>query len=156
MSQTTTRLAQLTQLSCKVFSNVYNPTCARTGNKIVRQRLIGSSLTSYNPQKLVHFRDIQALYPQLGLVNLEEKERLDEIARRKRRGKGAPKKGKFVDIIIGKCSCLLILLKYRSRQACFKQKEIMKSTIDNNQFVYTYSNKKSNPQRLKKKKTLFF
>lgn len=155
MSQTTTRLAQLTQLSCKVFSNVYNPTCARTGNKIVRQRLIGSSLTSYNPQKLVHFRDIQALYPQLGLVNLEEKERLDEIARRKRRGKGAPKKGKFVDIIIGKYSCLLILLKYRSRQACFKQKEIMKSTIDNNQFVYTYNNKKSNPQRLKKKNFIF-
>src|SRR4051794_30339708 len=95
MSQATTRLAQLTQLSCKVFSNVYNPTCARTGNKIIRQRLIGSTLTSYNPKKLVHFRDIQALYPQLGLVNLEEKERLDEIARRKRRGKGAPKKGKF-------------------------------------------------------------
>jgi hypothetical protein len=152
MSQTTTRLAQLTQLSCKVFSNVYNPTCARTGNKIVRQRLIGSSLTSYNPQKLVHFRDIQALYPQLGLVNLEEKERLDEIARRKRRGKGAPKKGKFVYIVITKYPCLLIVLKNRSRQACFKQKEMMKSTIDNNQFVYTYSNKKkSNFQRLKKK-----
>ncbi|GAA5808297.1 hypothetical protein MFLAVUS_001687 [Mucor flavus] len=87
------RLAQLTQLSCKIFSNVYNPTSARTGNKVLRQRLIGSSLTSYNPQKLIHFRDVQALYPQLGLVNLEEKERLDEIARRKRRGKGAPKKG---------------------------------------------------------------
>lgn len=96
MSQATTRLGQLTQLSCKVFSNVYNPTCARTGNKVLRQRLIGSSLTSYNPQKLVHFRDIQALYPQLGLVDLDEKERLDEIARRKRRGKGAPKKGKCV------------------------------------------------------------
>lgn len=94
MSQATTRLGQLTQLSCKVFSNIYNPTCARTGNKIIRQRLIGSTLTGYNPKKLVHFRDIQALYPQLGLVNLEEKERLDEIARRKRRGKGAPKKGK--------------------------------------------------------------
>lgn len=98
MSQPT-RLAQLTQLSCKIFSNVYNPTCARTGNKVLRQRLIGSTLTAYNPQKLVHFRDIQALYPQLGLVNLEEKERLDEISRRKRRGKGAPKKGKFRGIV---------------------------------------------------------
>jgi small subunit ribosomal protein S33 len=95
MSQPTARLAQLTQLSCKIFNNVYNPTCARTGNKILRQRLIGSSLTQYNPQKLIHFRDIKALYPQLGLVDLDEKERLDEIARRKRRGKGAPKKGKF-------------------------------------------------------------
>ncbi|KAI8365783.1 mitochondrial ribosomal subunit S27-domain-containing protein [Blakeslea trispora] len=95
MSQPASRLAQLTQLSCKVFSNVYNPTTARTGNKILRQRLFGSTLTGYHPQKLVHFRDIQALYPQLGLVDLEEKERLDEIARRKRRGKGAPKKGKI-------------------------------------------------------------
>ncbi|KAI9357214.1 mitochondrial ribosomal subunit S27-domain-containing protein [Pilaira anomala] len=95
MSQPVARLAQLSQLSCKIFSNVYNPTCARTGNKVLRQRLIGSTLTAYNPQKLVHFRDIQALYPQLGLVNMEEKERLDEIARRKRRGKGAPKKGKL-------------------------------------------------------------
>ncbi|KAG2236191.1 hypothetical protein INT48_003810, partial [Thamnidium elegans] len=112
------RLAQLTQLSCKIFSNVYNPTCARTGNKILRQRLIGSSLTSYNPQKLIHFRDIQALYPQLGLVNLEEKERLDEIARRKRRGKGAPKKGKFT------CAKASVLLIRRSKK---KNKKIKRS-----------------------------
>ncbi|KAG0173414.1 hypothetical protein DFQ28_001589 [Apophysomyces sp. BC1034] len=87
------RLTQLAQLSCKIFQNVYNPTSARTGNKILRQRLIGSSLTQYHPQKLVHFRDIKALYPSLNLVDTDEKERLDEIARRKRRGKGAPKKG---------------------------------------------------------------
>jgi hypothetical protein len=95
MSASPARLSQLAQLSAKVFSNVYNPTCARTGNKILRQRLIGQTLTGYNPQKLVHFRDIKALYPELGLVDLDEKERLDEIARRKRRGKGAPKKGKL-------------------------------------------------------------
>ncbi|KAG0749317.1 hypothetical protein G6F62_000269 [Rhizopus arrhizus] len=89
----TGRISQLQQLSCKIFSNVYNPTCARTGNKILRQRLLGPTLTAYNPKQIVHFRDIQALYPQLGLIDLEEKERLDEIARRKRRGKGAPKKG---------------------------------------------------------------
>lgn len=88
------RLAQLAQLSCKIFDNVYNPTAARTGNKILRQRLLGPTLTAYHPQRLVHFRDIKALYPELGLVDLDEKARLDEIARRKRRGKGAPKKGK--------------------------------------------------------------
>ncbi|KAF7724916.1 hypothetical protein EC973_000575 [Apophysomyces ossiformis] len=88
-----TRLAQLAQLSCKIFQNVYNPTAARTGNKVLRQRLIGPSLTQYHPQKLVHFRDIKALYPSLNLIDMDEKERLDEIARRKRRGKGAPKKG---------------------------------------------------------------
>lgn len=90
------RLAQLAQLSCKIFQNVYNPTAARTGNKVLRQRLVGPTMTAYNPQKLVHFRDIKALYPSLNLVDMEEKARLDEIARRKRRGKGAPKKGKFL------------------------------------------------------------
>ncbi|KAI8140245.1 mitochondrial ribosomal subunit S27-domain-containing protein [Fennellomyces sp. T-0311] len=87
------RLAQLSQLSCKIFQNVYNPSAARTGNKVLRQRLLGPTMTAYHPQKLVHFRDIKALYPDLGLVDLDEKARLDEIARRKRRGKGAPKKG---------------------------------------------------------------
>ncbi|KAI8971369.1 mitochondrial ribosomal subunit S27-domain-containing protein [Pilobolus umbonatus] len=87
------RLAQLKELSCKIFSNIYNPTNARTGNKILRQRLIGPSLTSYNPKTLVHFRDIKAIYPELGLVDLDEKARLEEIAKRRRRGKGAPKKG---------------------------------------------------------------
>lgn len=90
------RLAQLAQLSCKIFNNVYNPTCTRTGNKVLRRRLVGPALTSYYPQKLLHFRDVKAAYPDLGLVDVEEKERLDEIARRKRRGKGAPKKGKFL------------------------------------------------------------
>ncbi|KAI7866548.1 mitochondrial ribosomal subunit S27-domain-containing protein [Spinellus fusiger] len=89
-----TRLAQLAQLSCKVFQTVYNPTSVRTGNKVLRQRLLGSSLTQYHPTKLLHFRDLKAVFPDLELVHTEEKERLDEIARRKRRGKGAVKKGK--------------------------------------------------------------
>lgn len=95
----TARLSELKQLSCKIFSTVYNPTCARTGNKILRQRLLGPTLTGYHPKPLVHFRDIQALYPQLGLIDVDEKARLDEIARRKRRGKGAPKKGKLRHVV---------------------------------------------------------
>ncbi|RUS32243.1 mitochondrial ribosomal subunit S27-domain-containing protein [Jimgerdemannia flammicorona] len=89
-------LQRLAQLSCKLFNNLYNPTNARTGNKVLRGRLLGPALTSYYPQKLLHFRDVKAAYPNLGLVDLEEKERLDEIARRKRRGKGTPKKGMFL------------------------------------------------------------
>ncbi|KAL1929253.1 hypothetical protein VTP01DRAFT_2312 [Rhizomucor pusillus] len=88
------RLQQLAQLSCKLFGNVYNPTAARTGNKVLRKRLLGPTMTSYYPQRLVHFRDIKALYPTLNLIDLDEKARLDEIARLKRRGKGAPPKGK--------------------------------------------------------------
>jgi hypothetical protein len=80
----------------------------------------------------VHFRDIKALYPQLGLVDLEEKERLDEIARRKRRGKGAPKKGKDEEVLeLFIYSCFL-----RSRKACGKQEEIKKDV-----YIYTYKKK---------------
>ncbi|KAI8579181.1 hypothetical protein K450DRAFT_243149 [Umbelopsis ramanniana AG] len=90
---TPARLAKLTRTACKIFSTVYNPTAARSGNKILRERLVGPTVSSYYPQPLVHFRDIKAAFPQLNLIDTDEKERLDEIARRKRRGKGAPKKG---------------------------------------------------------------
>ncbi|CAM0136592.1 mitochondral 37S ribosomal protein S27 [Umbelopsis sp. WA50703] len=87
------RLAKLTQTVCKLFDTVYNPMAVRSGNKILRERLVGPSVSSYYPQPLIHFRDIKAAVPQLKLIDMDEKERLDEIARRKRRGKGAPKKG---------------------------------------------------------------
>ncbi|CAO3596514.1 unnamed protein product [Absidia cylindrospora] len=87
------QLTQLAQLTSKIFGTVHNPTAARTGNKILRQRLLGPSMVQYNPTPLIHFRDLKALYPELGLVDMDEKARLDEISRRKRRGKGAPKKG---------------------------------------------------------------
>lgn len=90
---------------------MYNPTCARTGNKILRQRLLGPTLTGYHPKPLVHFRDIQALYPQLGLIDVDEKARLDEIARRKRRGKGAPKKGKLRYVVTSLFTLLCIKVK---------------------------------------------
>ena len=92
----TTRLGQLQQLSCKIFSNVYNPTCARTGNKVLRQRLIGSSLTTYNPQTLVKFRDIQALYPQLGLVNLEERNVWMRLPEEREEEKELPRRVSFI------------------------------------------------------------
>lgn len=94
---TPARLAQLTQTACKIFSTVYNPTAVRSGNKILRERLVGPSVSSYYPQPLIHFRDIKAAVPQLKLIDTDEKERLDEIARRKRRGKGAPKKGTYIN-----------------------------------------------------------
>ncbi|CAO3577653.1 unnamed protein product [Absidia cylindrospora] len=88
------RLTELAQLSSKIFGTVYNPTAARTGNKVLRQQLLGPSMVQYNPTPFIHFRNLKALYPELGLVDMDEKARLDEISRRKRRGKGAPKKGK--------------------------------------------------------------
>lgn len=126
----TARLSELKQLSCKIFSTVYNPTCARTGNKILRQRLLGPTLTGYHPKPLVHFRDIQALYPQLGLIDVDEKARLDEIARRKRRGKGAPKKGKLRHVV----TSLLTLL-------CIKVKANVHPTRrnNNNKCVHNYN-----------------
>ena len=124
------RLAQLAQLSCKIFQNVYNPTAARTGNKVLRQRLVGPTMTAYNPQKLVHFRDIKALYPALNLVDMEEKARLDEIARRKRRGKGAPKKGKLL-IQTSMINWFIhhSFLYSRSGQACFSQEKVEDCTV---------------------------
>lgn len=88
-----TRLSQLAQLSAKIFNNVYNPTGERTGNKILRKRLIGSTITGWYPHRIITLRKITDTFPGMKLVNQEEKLRLEEIAKRKKRGKGAPKKG---------------------------------------------------------------
>ncbi|RGB44010.1 mitochondrial ribosomal subunit S27-domain-containing protein [Rhizophagus diaphanus] len=88
-----TRLSQLAQLSAKIFNNVYNPTGERTGNKILRKRLIGSTVTGWYPHRIITLRKITDTFPGMKLVNQEEKLRLEEIAKRKKRGKGAPKKG---------------------------------------------------------------
>ena len=90
-----TRLAQLAQLSAKLFNNIYNPTGERTGNKILRKRLIGPTVTEWYPKRIITLRKITDLLPGMKLVDQEEKLRLEEIAKRKKRGKGAPKKGTY-------------------------------------------------------------
>ncbi|KAI9592506.1 mitochondrial ribosomal subunit S27-domain-containing protein [Syncephalis fuscata] len=93
-----TRLGALAQLTARVFGHVYNPTGVRTGNKILRQRLIGPAITSYYPanfgREIRVLKDVTQKFPELDLENMAEEERLDEVERRRRRGKGPPKKGK--------------------------------------------------------------
>jgi small subunit ribosomal protein S33 len=90
-----TRLAQLAQLSAKLFNNVYNPTGERTGNKILRKRLIGPTVVGWYPKRIITLREITDAFPGMKLINQEEKLRLEEITKRKKRGKGAPKKGMY-------------------------------------------------------------
>src|SRR5262245_9139222 len=85
------RLAALARLRCQIFQTAYNPENTRTGAKYLRARLRGPSMVRYYPPQL----DIPAImreYPQLELVNQQEEQRLADLADRKRRGKGPPKK----------------------------------------------------------------
>ena len=91
-----TRLAKLAQLSAKLFNNIYNPMGERTGNKILRKRLIGPTILEWYPKRIITLREITDTFPGMKLVNQEEKLRLEEISKRKKRGKGAPKKGTYI------------------------------------------------------------
>lgn len=85
------RLASLIQLRCRIFQTSYNPTSVRTGAKYLRRRLIGPSLLKYYPEEL----DVAAAirqFKELKVLNEEEEQRLMDVADRKARGKGAPKK----------------------------------------------------------------
>ncbi|KAF9361198.1 MAG: mitochondrial ribosomal subunit S27-domain-containing protein [Benniella sp.] len=88
------KLALLNKLSCAIFGNVYNPQRIRTGNKILRQRLVGPTVNSYYPNvQQIKLREITRMVPEMNLIDQGEKARLDDLAERKKRGKGPPKKG---------------------------------------------------------------
>ncbi|KAF9970215.1 hypothetical protein BGZ73_007104 [Actinomortierella ambigua] len=88
------KLATLQKLTCAIFGNVYNPTNARTGNKILRARLVGPTINSYYPSvRPIKMREITRMAPEMNLVDQAEKVRLEDLAERKKRGKGPPKKG---------------------------------------------------------------
>lgn len=88
-------VASLKALQAKVFGTTYNPTHARTGAKVLRQRLQGPSMLSYYPST-VNFKSIQKLAPGLGrLQDARETQRLKDVERKKMLGKGPPKKGKY-------------------------------------------------------------
>ncbi|KAI4099642.1 MAG: hypothetical protein L6R37_005873 [Teloschistes peruensis] len=70
----------------------FNPTGTRTGNKILRQRLKGPSVASYYPRRAATIKDLTKLYPDLETWDEDEEERLEFLAYKKARGKGAPKK----------------------------------------------------------------
>ncbi|KAF9346881.1 hypothetical protein BGX26_001618 [Mortierella sp. AD094] len=93
-TQATSRLALINKISTAIFGNVYNPQGIRTGNKILRQRLVGPTINSYYPNvKQIKLREITKMAPEMNLVDQGEKVRLEDLAERKKRGKGPPKKG---------------------------------------------------------------
>ncbi|SYW80077.1 related to RSM27 - mitochondrial ribosomal protein, small subunit [Ustilago bromivora] len=85
-------VSSLKALQCKVLGTTYNPTHARTGAKVLRQRLQGPSMLAYYPPT-VNFRSIEKLAPGLGrLQDVRETQRLKDVERKKMLGKGPPKK----------------------------------------------------------------
>ncbi|KAL8659642.1 MAG: hypothetical protein Q9202_007024 [Teloschistes flavicans] len=92
MSVPRSRILDLMKVQCRIFSMTFNPTGTRTGNKILRQRLKGPSVASYYPRRVATFKDLTKLYPDLETWDEKEEERLEYLAYRKARGKGAPKK----------------------------------------------------------------
>ncbi len=87
-------VSALKALQCKVFGTTYNPTQARTGAKVLRQRLQGPSMLAYYPPT-VNLRAIEKLAPGLGrLQDVREIQREKDVERKKMLGKGPPKKGK--------------------------------------------------------------
>ncbi|MCJ1319384.1 mitochondral 37S ribosomal protein S27 [Xylographa vitiligo] len=92
MSVPKSRILDLLKVQCRIFSTTFNPERLRTGNKILRQRLKGPAIASYYPRKTVTMRDLMKAYPDLETWDEEQEDRLEGIALRKQRGKGAPKK----------------------------------------------------------------
>ncbi|KAF9102736.1 hypothetical protein BGX27_010869 [Mortierella sp. AM989] len=90
----TSKLTLINKISTAIFGNVYNPQGIRTGNKILRQRLVGPTINSYYPNvRQIKLREITKMVPEMNLVDQGEKARLEDLAERKKRGKGPPKKG---------------------------------------------------------------
>ncbi|ORY01869.1 hypothetical protein K493DRAFT_255322 [Basidiobolus meristosporus CBS 931.73] len=87
------RLQEVLKLSSEIFGNVYNPTGARIGTSVLKQRLKGPTVSSYYPQPGPKLSTITKAFPELNLIDYDAVERREEISRKKRRGKGAPKKG---------------------------------------------------------------
>lgn len=87
------KLRQLTRLRCAIFQTSYNPTSIRTGAKYLRTRLRGPSMVQYYPEEF-NIARIARQYPELEMVDEDERQRLQDVADRRKRGKGAPKKTK--------------------------------------------------------------
>ncbi|KAJ1972596.1 mitochondral 37S ribosomal protein S27, partial [Dimargaris verticillata] len=86
------RQLKLAELSAKVFGRAFDPQGRRTGEQILRQRLVGKQVASYYPEDPLTFKELQKLYPNEDLVDLEDGARITKLTALKRRGKGAPKK----------------------------------------------------------------
>ncbi|KAI0261789.1 mitochondrial ribosomal subunit S27-domain-containing protein [Gloeopeniophorella convolvens] len=87
------RLATLTRLRSVIFQTSYNPTSQRTGAKYLKRRLRGPSMMDYYPTQL-SISAINREFEGLKLVDEYEEQRVQDVADKKKRGKGAPKKAK--------------------------------------------------------------
>lgn len=83
MSVPRTRLLDLLRTQCTLFSSTFNPTRARTGNKVLRQRLKGPSIAAYYPRRQgTTFKDLKEAYKPMGLETWDddEEDRLEGLA----------------------------------------------------------------------------
>ena len=93
------RLAALTRLRSVVFQTSYNPTSQRTGAKYLKRRLRGPAMVDYYPEQL-SISLLNKQFEGLNLVDEAEEQRLQDVADKKKRGKGAPKKAKSAGLFI--------------------------------------------------------
>ncbi|KAH7890079.1 mitochondrial ribosomal subunit S27-domain-containing protein [Phlebopus sp. FC_14] len=92
-SVTASRVQALIKARCDIFQTAYNPTAARTGAKYLRARLRGPSMINYYPPT-ANISKLARQWPELGLVNFNEAQRLRDVEDKKKRGKGTPPKSK--------------------------------------------------------------
>ncbi|KAI4184116.1 MAG: hypothetical protein L6R41_004970 [Letrouitia leprolyta] len=98
------RILDLMKVQCRIFSSTFNPERLRTGNKVLRGRLKGPSVAAYYPRRVVTFKDLRNLFPDLETWDDDEEDRLENVSlyeeltiALKARGKGAPKKKSAAD-----------------------------------------------------------
>lgn len=87
------KLKALTRIRCEIFQTAYNPKNLRTGAKYLRANLRGPAMAQYYP-RTINLSQIAREYPELGIVNEYEEQRVQDVEDKKRRGKGTPKKTK--------------------------------------------------------------
>ncbi|KAJ7173812.1 mitochondrial ribosomal subunit S27-domain-containing protein [Mycena filopes] len=87
------KLKALTRLRCEIFQTSYNPKNLRTGAKYLRGNLAGPTMVTYYPE-VISLSKIAREFPEMGIVDAKEAQRLQDVEDRKRRGKGTPKKAK--------------------------------------------------------------
>lgn len=91
---TKARLLEVAKLQAKIFHNI-TPTGIpqRTGSKILQKQLKGPVVSSYyGPKEFITTKQLNARFPLYKFIDPEEEYRLEVLASRKRRGKGAPAK----------------------------------------------------------------
>ncbi|KAF2086903.1 hypothetical protein K490DRAFT_57373 [Saccharata proteae CBS 121410] len=88
------RVLDLMKVQSRIFNTVFNPTQARLGTKILRQRLKGPILAAYYPRRIGTLQELEKRYPDYESLDREQMDWEDHVAQLKARGKGAPKKAR--------------------------------------------------------------